>query len=43
MPIWQIHRAIGVGSDRVVEMLAGEQVEREFGEKLREAQGPIRR
>ena len=24
MPIWQIHRAIGVGSDRVVEMLAGE-------------------
>jgi beta-phosphoglucomutase-like phosphatase (HAD superfamily) len=23
MPIWQIHRAIGIGSDRVVEMLAG--------------------
>ena len=41
MPIWQIHRAIGVGSDRVVEMLAGEQVERELGEKLREAQGPL--
>ena len=24
MPIWQIHRAIGIGSDRVVEMLAGD-------------------
>jgi beta-phosphoglucomutase-like phosphatase (HAD superfamily) len=23
MPIWQIHRAIGIGNDRVVEMLAG--------------------
>ena len=27
MPIWRIHRAIGIGSDRVVEMLAGEEVE----------------
>ena len=41
MPIWQIHRAIGVGSDRVVEMLAGEQVEQEFGETLRAAEGPL--
>jgi phosphoglycolate phosphatase-like HAD superfamily hydrolase len=41
IPIWQIHRAIGIGSDRVVEMLAGEQVERELGEKLRAAQGPF--
>jgi HAD superfamily hydrolase (TIGR01549 family) len=41
MPIWQIHRAIGIGSDRVVEMLAGERVERELGEKLRAAQGPL--
>lgn len=39
--IWQIHRAIGIGSDRVVEMLAGEQVERELGEQLRAAQGPL--
>jgi phosphoglycolate phosphatase-like HAD superfamily hydrolase len=41
MPIWQIHRAIGIGSDRVVEMLAGEHVERELGDTLREAQGPL--
>lgn len=41
MPIWQIHRAIGIGSDRVVEMLAGEQVERELGETLRAAEGPL--
>src|ERR1700722_4990146 len=40
IPIWQIHRAIGIGSDRVVEMLAGEQVERDLGEQLRAAQGP---
>jgi HAD superfamily hydrolase (TIGR01549 family) len=38
MPIWQIHRAIGIGNDRVVEMLAGEQVDREHGDKLRDAQ-----
>jgi HAD superfamily hydrolase (TIGR01509 family) len=41
MPIWQIPRAIGIGSDRVVEMLAGEQVEQELGEALRAAEGPL--
>jgi HAD superfamily hydrolase (TIGR01549 family) len=41
IPIWQIHRAIGIGNDRVVEMLAGEQVEHDLGEILRAAQGPL--
>jgi HAD superfamily hydrolase (TIGR01549 family) len=41
MPIWQIHRAIGIGSDRLVEMLAGEHVEKKLGESLRAAQGPL--
>jgi HAD superfamily hydrolase (TIGR01549 family) len=41
MPIWQIHRSIWIGSDRVVEMLAGEEVEAKLGEALREAQGPL--
>ena len=41
IPIWQIHRAIGIGSDRVVEMLAGEQIEQELGETLRAAEGPL--
>jgi HAD superfamily hydrolase (TIGR01509 family) len=43
MPIWRIHRAIGIGSDRVVEMLAGERVERELGETVRAAEGPLYR
>jgi HAD superfamily hydrolase (TIGR01549 family) len=41
IPIWQIHRAIGIGNDRVVEMLAGEQVENKLGEMLRAAEGPL--
>jgi HAD superfamily hydrolase (TIGR01549 family) len=41
LPIWQIHRAIGIGGDRVVAHLAGEQVDREHGEALRAAEGPI--
>lgn len=41
IPIWQIHRAIGIGSDRVVEMLAGEQIEQQLGETLRAAEGPL--
>jgi HAD superfamily hydrolase (TIGR01509 family) len=41
MPIWRIHRAIGIGSDRVVEMLAGDQVEQQLGETLRAAEGPL--
>ncbi len=41
MPIWRIHRAIGIGSDRVVELLAGERVEKELGDALRDAQGPL--
>lgn len=41
LPVWQIHRAIGIGSDRVVEMLAGEEVEARLGETLRDAQSPL--
>jgi HAD superfamily hydrolase (TIGR01549 family) len=41
IPIWQIHRAIGIGSDRVVELLAGEEIARSLGEKLQDAQGPF--
>src|ERR1700759_2921994 len=41
MPIWQIHRAIGIGSDRIVEVLAREGGEQELGEQLREAEGPL--
>lgn len=41
LPIWQIHRAIGIGSDRVVKLLAGDKIEQELGEKLRAAEGPL--
>jgi HAD superfamily hydrolase (TIGR01509 family) len=41
IPIWQIHRAIGIGSDRVVELLAGNEVEAKLGDALRDAQGPL--
>jgi HAD superfamily hydrolase (TIGR01549 family) len=38
VPVWQIHRAIGMGSDRVVTELLSEQVETEHGDELREAE-----
>ncbi len=40
IPIWRIHRSIGIGNDRVVEMLTDQHVERELAEKLRGAQSP---
>jgi HAD superfamily hydrolase (TIGR01549 family) len=39
VPIWQIHRAIGMGSDRVVTELLSEQVENEHGDELRDGEG----
>jgi HAD superfamily hydrolase (TIGR01549 family) len=39
VPVWQIHRAIGMGSDRVVTELLSEQVENEHGDQLRDAEG----
>jgi phosphoglycolate phosphatase-like HAD superfamily hydrolase len=38
LPLWRIHREIGKGGDRLVPDLAGERVERERGEALRELQ-----
>jgi HAD superfamily hydrolase (TIGR01549 family) len=38
LPVWQLHRAIGMGGDNLVPYVAGEQVEREHGDELREAQ-----
>ena len=39
VPIWRIHRAIGMGSDRVVSELLGDRVETEHGDALRDAEG----
>lgn len=37
LPIWRVHRAIGMGGDQLVRALAGDAVERAHGEGLREA------
>jgi HAD superfamily hydrolase (TIGR01549 family) len=36
-PLWRIHRGIGMGGDTFVPEIAGEDVEREHGDALREA------
>lgn len=37
LPLWQLHRGIGMGGDQFVPHLAGEEVEREHGDALRDA------
>src|SRR5215211_2093777 len=38
LPIWRIHRHIGMGGDQLVEALCGEQVEEEKGDDIRTAE-----
>ncbi|MFC6088729.1 HAD family hydrolase [Saccharothrix lopnurensis] len=37
VPTWRLHRAIGMGGDKLVAAVAGEHVERDRGDELREA------
>ena len=39
LPIWQIHRHIGMGGDQVVSALCGEEVETRLGDDIRDAEG----
>jgi HAD superfamily hydrolase (TIGR01549 family) len=41
LPIWRIHRHIGMGGDQLVEALAGEQVENERGDDIRAAESVL--
>jgi len=41
LPVWLVHRHIGMGGDQVVEALTDEQTERELGEQIREAEGEL--
>jgi HAD superfamily hydrolase (TIGR01549 family) len=41
VPLWQIHRHIGMGGDQMVTALAGETVERERGDEIRAAEKPL--
>jgi HAD superfamily hydrolase (TIGR01549 family) len=41
LPLYRIHRHIGMGSDQIVGALAGEDFEREHGDAVRERQGDL--
>ncbi|HEY2321155.1 MAG TPA: HAD family hydrolase [Solirubrobacteraceae bacterium] len=38
LPIWRIHRHIGMGGDQLVSALCGEDIERERGDDIRDAE-----
>jgi HAD superfamily hydrolase (TIGR01509 family) len=38
LPVWRIHRAIGMGGDQLVAALAGDKVEEEAGDDIRAAE-----
>lgn len=35
VPVWRVHRAIGMGGDRLVAAVAGDEVEHEHGDRVR--------
>ena len=41
LPVWRIHRHIGMGGDQLVEALGGERVEQELGDEIRAAEKPL--
>ena len=41
LPLWRIHRHIGMGGDQLVPALAGEEVECERGDQIREAESEL--
>jgi HAD superfamily hydrolase (TIGR01509 family) len=41
LPIWRIHRHIGMGGDQLVEALAGNDFENEHGDDVRDAEGDL--
>src|SRR5256885_7718125 len=41
LPVWRIHRHIGMGGDQLVEALTDEQTEEEKGDDIRDAEKPL--
>src|SRR5947209_16103594 len=41
LPVWRVHRHIGMGGDQVVQALTDQQTERELGDRIREAEGEL--
>ena len=39
VPVWQVHRHIGMGGDKIVSALVGEEVERAEGDEIRAEEG----
>ena len=43
LPVWRIHRHIGMGGDQLVAAIAGDEVEERLGERIREAESELYR
>ena len=43
LPIWRIHRHIGMGGDQLVPALTGDGLESDHGDAIRDAGGALRR
>jgi HAD superfamily hydrolase (TIGR01549 family) len=43
LPVWRIHRHIGMGGDQLVAALAGDAVEKRLGDSIREAESELYR
>ena len=41
VPVWKIHRAVGIGGDKVIAEVAGEDVEDRHGDEVREHESQI--
>ena len=41
LPVWRIHRHIGMGGDQLVGAVAGEDVERRLGDAVRQVEGDL--
>jgi HAD superfamily hydrolase (TIGR01549 family) len=41
VPIWQIHRHIGMGGDQLVAAVAGDEVEERLGDEIRDAESEL--
>lgn len=41
VPLWRIHRAVGIGGDKIVAHLAGEDAEREIGDEARDHESEL--
>jgi HAD superfamily hydrolase (TIGR01549 family) len=41
LPVWRIHRHIGMGGDQIVDALCDRETEEELGDAIRDAEGPL--